>query len=97
MAKLRVEGQGSELLTKDIEMFSDGFIEVNNQNGDFLLKGLNSKLINESIVIIANSIDGNFELILVEDFSHERDEIINFYQSIKKRVPNTKIFNFDRN
>ena len=58
--KLRVEGQGSELLTKDIEMFSDGFIEVNNQNGDFLLKGLNSKLINESIVIIANSIDGNF-------------------------------------
>ena len=58
--KLRVEGQGSELLTKDVEMFSDGFIEVNNQNGDFLLKGLNSKLINESIVIIANSIDGNF-------------------------------------
>ena len=58
--KLRVEGQGSELLTKDIEMFSDGFIEVNNQNGDFLLKGLNSKLINESIVIIAHSIDGNF-------------------------------------
>ncbi len=58
--KLRVEGQGSELLTNDIEMFSDGFIEVNNQNGDFLLKGLNSKLINESIVIIANSIDGNF-------------------------------------
>ena len=58
--KLRVEGQGSELLTRDIQMFSDGFIEVNNQNGDFLLKGLNSKLINESIVIIAHSIDGNF-------------------------------------
>ncbi len=58
--KLRVEGQGSKLLTKDVEMFSDGFIEVNNQNGDFLLKGLNSKLINESIVIIANSIDGSF-------------------------------------
>ena len=58
--KLRVEGQGSELLTKDIEMFSDGFIEVNNQNGDFLLKGLNSKLINENIIIIANFIDGNF-------------------------------------
>jgi len=58
--KLRVEGQGSELLTKDVEMFSDGFIEVNNQNGDFLLKGLDSKLINESIVIIADNIDGNF-------------------------------------
>ena len=40
-------------------MFSDGFIEVNNHSGDFLLKGLNSKLINKSIVIIANSIDGD--------------------------------------
>ena len=58
--KIRVEGQGSKLLTKDVEMFSDGFIEVYNQNGDFLLKGLNSKLINESIVIIGDSINGNF-------------------------------------
>ena len=46
---------------------------------------------------ILNSIDGNLELILVEDFSNERDKIINFYQSIKKRIPNTKVFNFDRN
>ena len=28
--KLKVEGEGSELITKDIKMFSDGFIEVNN-------------------------------------------------------------------
>ena len=34
-------------------MFSDGFIEVNNLNGDFFLKGLNSKLINENIFIKA--------------------------------------------
>ena len=46
---------------------------------------------------ILNSIEGNLELILVEDFSSERDKIINFYQSIKKRIPNTKVFNFDRN
>ena len=46
---------------------------------------------------ILNSIEGNFELILVEDFSHEREKIISFYQSIKKRIPNTKVFNFDRN
>ena len=46
---------------------------------------------------ILNSIEGNLELILVEDFSNERDKIINFYQSIKKRIPNTKVFNFDRN
>ena len=41
-------------------MFSDGFIEVNNLNGDFSLKGLNSKLINENIIIKAEKIDGIF-------------------------------------
>ena len=58
--KLRVQGKQSELITKDVKMFSDGFIEVNNLNGDFSLKGSNSKLINESIIIEAYSIDGNF-------------------------------------
>ena len=41
-------------------MFSDGHIEVNNLNGNFSLKGSNSKLSNENIVIKANSIDGIF-------------------------------------
>ena len=58
--KLKVQGKESELITKDIKMFSDGFIEVNNLNGDFSLKGSNSKLINESIIIEAYSINGNF-------------------------------------
>ena len=58
--KLKVQGKQSELITKDVKMFSDGFIEVNNLNGDFSLKGSNSKLINESIIIEAYSIDGNF-------------------------------------
>ncbi len=58
--KLKVEGQSSKLITKDINMFSDGFIEINNLNGNFSLKGTNSRLINESIEIIAKSIDGNF-------------------------------------
>ena len=58
--KLKVEGKGSELITKDIKMISDGFIEVNNLTGSFNLKGLNSKLINENILIIAESIDGIF-------------------------------------
>ena len=58
--KLRVEGQESKLITKDVSMFSDGLIVVNNSNGDFSLKGMNSKLINESIKILATSIDGNF-------------------------------------
>ncbi len=34
--KIQVEGEGSELITKDIKMFSDGFIEVSNLSGDFL-------------------------------------------------------------
>ena len=36
--KLKVEGENSELITNDIKMFSDGFIEVNNLNGDFFIK-----------------------------------------------------------
>ena len=58
--KIKVEGEGSELVTKDIKMFSDGFIEVSNLSGDFLLKGINSKLVNENIIIIAENIDGKF-------------------------------------
>ena len=57
---LKVEGLKSELFTENIQMFSDGFIEVDNLKGDFSLKGANSKLINESILIEAKSIDGIF-------------------------------------
>jgi len=58
--KLTIEGQKSKLISKDVKMFSDGFIKVNNQNGNFTLMGLNSKLINENILIRARSIDGIF-------------------------------------
>ena len=58
--KLRLEGNNSELITKDIEMYSDGSIEVNNLNGNFKLVGLNSKLINENIFIKAENIEGVF-------------------------------------
>ncbi len=58
--KIKVEGEGSQLVTNDVKMFSDGFIEVNNLNGDFLLKGTNSKLINDNIIIKAETINGNF-------------------------------------
>ena len=57
---LKIEGKDSKLITKDFNMFSDGFIEVNNINGSFSLKGLNSKLINENIIIEAKSIEGLF-------------------------------------
>tara|TARA_B100000989_G_scaffold125296_1_gene92853 strand:- start:3947 stop:4711 length:765 start_codon:yes stop_codon:yes gene_type:complete len=58
--KIKVEGKKSKLNIENINMFSDGFIEVNNLNGNFSLKGLNSKLINDRIIIIAENIDGNF-------------------------------------
>ena len=58
--KLKVEGDNSKLLTEDIEMYSDGFIEVNNQNGKFFLKGKNSKLNTENIFIKADEINGIF-------------------------------------
>ena len=61
--RLKVNGKNSELITKDIKMYSDGFIEVNNLNGDFKLEGSNSKLINESIFIKAEKIDGLFSNI----------------------------------
>ena len=57
---LKVEGQDSELITSDIKMLSNGLIEVNNKNGKFSLKGPNSKLINDRIVIVSESIDGFF-------------------------------------
>tara|TARA_B100000575_G_scaffold242872_1_gene206380 strand:+ start:1165 stop:1932 length:768 start_codon:yes stop_codon:yes gene_type:complete len=57
---LKIEGQGSKLIAKDVKMFSDGYIEVNNISGNFSLKGLNSKLVNDNIVIKAKSIDGVF-------------------------------------
>ena len=61
--KLKVHGKDSELITKDIKMYSDGFIEINNLNGDFKLEGPNSKLINESIFIKAEKMDGIFSNI----------------------------------
>ena len=58
--KIKVEGLESKLVTEDIEMFSDGFIEVSNLSGTFFLIGMNSKLVNKKIVIKAESIDGIF-------------------------------------
>ena len=64
--KIKVEGEGSQLITKDVELYSDGFIEVSNLNGDFLLKGINSKLVNENIIIKAETIKGNFSEVANE-------------------------------
>ena len=58
--KLKIVGEGSELITQEIEMYSDGSIEVSNLSGNFILEGLNSKLISENILIKGRSINGIF-------------------------------------
>tara|TARA_B100000575_G_scaffold123089_1_gene98149 strand:- start:325 stop:1089 length:765 start_codon:yes stop_codon:yes gene_type:complete len=59
--EILLEGIKSKLFLEDIEMFSDGKIIVNNSNGNFELFGENSKLLNEEIIIEANSINGVFK------------------------------------
>ena len=58
--KIIVKGIDSELITENVEMYSDGSIMVNNLDGDFYLKGKNSKLISESITILGEEIVGEF-------------------------------------
>ena len=58
--KLKVKGINSKVVTEEIEMFSDGSIEINNLTGKFSVKGKNSKLINETVFIKGESINGIF-------------------------------------
>ena len=81
--KIKVEGEGSKLITSDVNMFSDGFIEVSNLNGDFLLKGKNSKLVNENIIIKAETINGKFS-----ENSNEKE--ITFLEVIDKNISYVK-------
>ena len=81
--KIKVEGEGSQLITSDVKMFSDGFIDVSNLNGDFLLKGTNSKLVNENIIIKAETINGKFS-----ENSNEKE--ITFLEVIDKNISYVK-------
>ncbi len=78
LEKLKIEGINSELITEDVEMFSDGYIEVNNINDKFSLSGSNSKLINETILIEGDSIKGIFsdmkdkkEIVFLDVFDNQ--------------------------
>ena len=55
-----VDGLGSKLTTKNITMISDGFINVKNLVGEFILNGANSKITTENITIEGNLIEGFF-------------------------------------
>ena len=97
--RLKVKGPNSELISDDIKMFSDGFIEVNNLDGNFSLKGENSKLINESVLIEADSIEGIFS----ESTGKKEIEFLNVIDNNIAYVKNndTEMYaekiNFDKN
>tara|TARA_Y200000002_G_scaffold248548_1_gene205853 strand:+ start:1638 stop:2399 length:762 start_codon:yes stop_codon:yes gene_type:complete len=97
--RLKVKGPNSELISDDIKMFSDGFIEVNNLDGNFSLKGKNSKLINESVLIEADSIEGIFS----ESTGKKEIEFLNVIDNNIAYVKNndTEMYaekiNFDKN
>ncbi|MDC3016999.1 hypothetical protein OAZ90_00260 [Pelagibacteraceae bacterium] len=55
-----IDGLGSKLTTKNITMISDGFINVKNLVGEFILNGTNSKITTENITIEGNLIEGFF-------------------------------------
>ena len=55
-----INGLGSKLITKNMTMISDGFINVKNLVGEFILSGTNSKLTTESIIIEGKLIEGSF-------------------------------------
>ena len=83
ISKIKVEGEGSQLVTSDVSMYSDGFIEVSNLNGDFLLKGINSKLVNENIIIKAETINGKFS-------ENNNEKEINYLEVIDKNISYVK-------
>ena len=58
--KILIEGIKSSLIKKDIQMFSDVSIEINNYTGEFKLRGDNAKLINNDLNIVGNIINGFF-------------------------------------
>ena len=58
--EILINGLGSKLITKNMTMISDGFINVKNLVGEFILNGTNSKLTTESIIIEGKLIEGSF-------------------------------------
>ncbi len=49
------------------------------------------------IEAIKNSLDGNYDIILVDDCSPGNDEIKNFFLDLKKEFKNIKVFHFSEN
>ena len=73
-------GEKSSLKNKDINMFSDKSIKINNLNGEFNIKGDNSKLETNDTKIFGYQIDGTYEEI------EGVNEIINLFVEDDKQV-----------
>ena len=86
LEEIQIKGLGSELITDDINMYSDNSIRVNNTTGNFFLKGLNSKLINENILIQAEDIEGSLDINL-------DPKQINYLKVVDKKISYIKTNN----
>ncbi len=97
--RILVTGLKSELFIDNIKMFSDGKIEVDNISGEFILKGKNSSLFNNDILIRANLIDGIFgnnDKGKKIEFLFVSDENISYVKSKNTEMYANKI-KFDNN
>ena len=65
--ELKIEGENSKLITENINMYSDGLIEVNNLSGNFSLKGKGSKLISDDIIIEANLLMASLQILIIKN------------------------------
>ncbi len=88
--EINISGLNSKLKTNEIDMFSNGNINVNNINGHFRLEGNESTLNSENIFIKGNNINGKFLTIDNEKqivFLNVSDENISLIDN-----NNTKMF-----
>ena len=61
--KLTINGKNSYINFNDLKMNSDEFLMIDNFKKQFFLSGPNSKLRTENLEIIADSIEGQYEII----------------------------------
>ena len=103
-----IKGKDSVLITEDVEMYSDGEINVKNVNGNFLINGPNSSLKAETLYIEGYDIDGifqntingkEFKILNVndEDIAYLKTEDTDMYANIVKYSKESAIIRLENN
>ena len=103
-----IKGKDSVLITEDVEMYSDGEINVKNVNGNFLIKGPNSSLKADTLYIEGYDIDGifqntingkEFKILNVndEDIAYLKTEDTDMYANIVKYSKESAIIRLENN